>query len=498
MEIKYRILIFCLVLYLTGFSQNERPVNWCSSTYPAEMIPFLERASQDIQNNTYRAGEDYTLPVLVHIIRETDGSGGISEASVLDVFCEVRETYTDYGINLYLRDFRYINNSNFYTNSGLYSTIDLLYSEPNVINIYIHSAAANLCGVYIGSATDQQTIDEPDIIQVTLSSDCWNPRVVTHEIGHYFGLPHTFLGFEGTGLNCGVQVSSGEKVDGSNCTTAGDRICDTPPDYSAVPEWACDIDGEGCLQIDPDGVEFNPDGTNYMSYSSSDCANGFTPMQSDVIKSVIDNLRQDLYVLPLPNNLSLTIGTSSLSLPPNSAIVPYDEVYFNWTPASGASAYLLEINRVPSFSPNFVVETVIGTSNDYTSYALAPSQTYYWRVKPYNPVSTCSPFSDTGMFTTAAWTVATEEVEGIESFEVFPNCISSGQTVNVGIASDRNMNGTLELYNTKGQRIYATAIDVSAATNHFVIPSDKLTAGMYIINVDFENGRMQKKLVVGK
>ena len=52
--------------------------------------------------------------------------------------------------------------------------------------------------------------------------DLKNPYITCHEFGHYFGLEHTFT------TKYGVELP-----DGSNCETAGDRICDTPADPNA-------------------------------------------------------------------------------------------------------------------------------------------------------------------------------------------------------------------------------------------------------------------------
>ena len=52
--------------------------------------------------------------------------------------------------------------------------------------------------------------------------DLKNPYICCHEFGHYFGLEHTFT------TKYGIELP-----DGSNCETAGDRICDTPADPNA-------------------------------------------------------------------------------------------------------------------------------------------------------------------------------------------------------------------------------------------------------------------------
>jgi hypothetical protein len=83
-------------------------------------------------------------------------------------------------------------------------------------------------------------------------------RVATHEVGHYFGLFHTFEG------GCGAAGSP------PNCYTTGDRICDTNPDNS---QYTCP--GAGAMMC---GVA-EPRG-NYMDYAAMDtCMNNFTAEQ---------------------------------------------------------------------------------------------------------------------------------------------------------------------------------------------------------------------------
>lgn len=74
-----------------------------------------------------------------------------------------------------------------------------------------------------------------------------------HEMGHTFGLYHTFE--DDFGL---------ELVDQSNCTLAGDLICDTP----AMPVYffkdkSCQYKGE---EKDPNGDFYRPEIGNYMSH----------------------------------------------------------------------------------------------------------------------------------------------------------------------------------------------------------------------------------------
>lgn len=80
-------------------------------------------------------------------------------------------------------------------------------------------------------------------------------RTGTHEVGHYFGLWHTF-DYSG---NC-------DGSDTSNCLTAGDYVCDTPADNN--PDFGCPAFVNDCADTPVD----NPDQTeNYMDYGDDDC-----------------------------------------------------------------------------------------------------------------------------------------------------------------------------------------------------------------------------------
>lgn len=97
---------------------------------------------------------------------------------------------------------------------------------------------------------------------------------INHEMGHYFNLLHTF---EGNGA---------ELVNGSNCDTTGDLVCDTPGDpYVAGDPLPIYIDmNNNCRFIsgkqDANQEYYNPDVGNIMSYYN--CGpSGFTWGQFD-------------------------------------------------------------------------------------------------------------------------------------------------------------------------------------------------------------------------
>lgn len=106
----------------------------------------------------------------------------------------------------------------------------------------------------------------------TIGTSNSDGRTGTHEVGHTFGLYHTFLS---TSSNCG-----------SVCDTTGDEVCDTPPcTYSGgcsqtVNQCSNDTVGPSAFDVDSvDQIE------NYMSYNT--CQNMFSQGQQTRMRGFI-------------------------------------------------------------------------------------------------------------------------------------------------------------------------------------------------------------------
>ncbi|CAL8579385.1 hypothetical protein XPA_005135 [Xanthoria parietina] len=91
-------------------------------------------------------------------------------------------------------------------------------------------------------------------------------KTAVHEVGHWFGLLHTF------------QDNSCEK------NAAGDFIDDTAQEGSATD--GCPVGKDSC----PGREGVDPIG-NFMDYSSDVCYTGFTPMQADRITDLYRKMR---------------------------------------------------------------------------------------------------------------------------------------------------------------------------------------------------------------
>lgn len=127
------------------------------------------------------------------------------------------------------------------------------------------------------------------------TSDFW--YTIPHELGHAFGLRHTFIGSSGAG-SCPPDA---------DCAVDGDGICDTEPhEFNDV---SCPSGTNMCTGKPYAGVEHN-----MMNYTN--CFDRFTPKQKE---RVLFSLKQ--YRMGLINSLGALAPDAGL-IPPAAACVP--------------------------------------------------------------------------------------------------------------------------------------------------------------------------------
>ena len=245
------------------------------------------------------AAPDVTVPVVMHIIH-TGGSNNISDAQVQDALRVINEDYSktsrDSADVLPFFQPRFANigfkmklaqldpNGNCTTGiTRTYSTDtnigdnrvkDLIkWDQGKYLNVWV-CTSANGAGGYAylpcsGGSVDGIVIRNAQFGSIgTSGGSNLAVRSLTHEIGHYFGLPHTWGGSNTPGLP-------------SNCNL-DDGIADTPNTIGSQSSCSAPY-GTGTVltSFDPCGVLANVQ--NYMDYSS--CARMFTLGQRAVMRA---------------------------------------------------------------------------------------------------------------------------------------------------------------------------------------------------------------------
>jgi hypothetical protein len=144
--------------------------------------------------------------------------------------------------------------------------------EPtHVVNLYTCKPGQNI----LGYAYYPWTFSETDfrhgvvVLHASLPGGSAAPYnegdTVTHEVGHYLGLYHTFEGA---------------------CDDPGDYVADTPSEAS--PDYYCEAGRDSCPAVGLDPVH------NYMDYGDDLCLDNFTAGQVSRMQSSVQVYRPSL------------------------------------------------------------------------------------------------------------------------------------------------------------------------------------------------------------
>jgi len=219
---------------------------------------------------TYINRVERTLSVAVHIAEDSLGFTGYDLADLADAINKLNNDFEPIGISFEVCEINNMENFQFDDFDQQEHEDDMLamYYQVNTINIYLTDVVVRQGQEFGGYAYFP---GDKDVILIDKEYMNGDANTLVHEMGHFFGLYHTFQ-IEDTGV---------EFVNGSNCETTGDLVCDTEADPSDEPsnEDFPDCNYNGTPLADANGDFYVPPTNNFMSYYSDECRCRFTPQQ---------------------------------------------------------------------------------------------------------------------------------------------------------------------------------------------------------------------------
>ncbi|KAL0949880.1 hypothetical protein HGRIS_009913 [Hohenbuehelia grisea] len=207
--------------------------------------------------------------------------GNIDDASIHHQIKVLNNDFAPVGLSFELVDIkRTYNPSWFNLNYGDYNTeramkrtIDI--NNPAVLKIFSNVSPSRVSWAFLPDlSTPPADLDGVVLHLGSLASQNNPGHTLTHEVGHWSGLYHTF--------NRGCE--SGPE--------AGDKVADTAPHKQG--NWQCDQPVYSCGFSQPDPTD------NYMNYVYDRCRNRFTPGQ-------IERMRRQLKIF---RGITLGQGTA--------------------------------------------------------------------------------------------------------------------------------------------------------------------------------------------
>jgi hypothetical protein len=282
----YFFLIFSLLFSVAAEAQKGE----CGTRTPA--APPLVNPAWAVQQRVL-----YTSPLLmkvfVRVIANDDGTQRAAEdTSIMKQLENMRQFYAAHDICFILAGIEQLNSTDLNTHNADTEEGELTaFLIPGLLNIFIHRTLFDNKGSLNGIA-----YDIPNYYLSVVSSainetgsNVGNRSTTAHEMGHCFGLLHTFE------TNYGVE-NIRRSAPCVNCFSAGDLLCDTEADpHSDTYNTATEI--TNCVFSDPNTtqtcngsqLQYRMNPRNLMAYGVRSCRDLFTDGQGGRARSFINN-----------------------------------------------------------------------------------------------------------------------------------------------------------------------------------------------------------------
>ena len=472
------ITLLCSVMSAHAQSNEISQLGCATVTTDAEIKEVYEYVQQKTAYKT-TAGVD-TIPLTIHIVGTDNGAGRYQLDYLFRVICELNDRYAPVDFYFYIKwPIRYINDNSYYEHN--FSSGYWMMNSNNVgntVNVYFVKDPSGACGYY-----------SPGGDAVAIKNTCSAPASTTlvHELGHYFGLPHTFYGWENGGT-----PSNPEKVTRSglsaNCSSAGDVFCVTDADYLS-DRWNCPYKGN---KFDLNGDKYHPDSSMYMSYATDACMTRFSNQQIGRMQTKLNSSYQSLLNSNPP-------AYSNMSTP--NILYPSDSIHSNftkviWNKVPGADMYHVKISqKVPAVVRQ---DTVVADTVFDIYYNMVANNNYVVQIAPLTGVNVCRSkmvIKDYVYTTNTTPLTLSDFAPYGSTIRVSPNPVYGN---NLKIFLDAMPSGTYtaRMVSINGQTIASQTLYNAMGNLTINLPLETVPAGLYFVQIQGQAKNWIQKVTV--
>jgi len=287
-SLKKTLLILLASCFFSGYAQvNSNTNSGCAAVMPANYFK-LRNSVASTQNMVSTLKHDLCInkkfSIVFYIIADSLGNPGVTQANLDTCISILNRTFRRICVSFMNCSTVVIPHHPF--NRWSKDTIDPVVTKnwyaENTINFYV---PATILGEAAGYAYFPGGRDVIVVEKASVTSTA----VPIHEMGHFFGLPHTFA--EITTTN--AATPSAELVARTNCYTNGDGFCDTEADcypFNHVASAPCEHQAGA---QDSNSEYYTPPLDNFMTYFKCRCR--FTQEQYNFMANIILTARSYLH-----------------------------------------------------------------------------------------------------------------------------------------------------------------------------------------------------------
>jgi hypothetical protein len=462
--------LFIALFILSGYGAVAQVnTGGCGTVTPQSEV---EKIYDFVQHNpaTYAkttAGILDSIPLSIHIVGNDAGGGYYQLSELFPLICQLNTRYAPVNFHFYIQwPIEYINSSAYYAHDfGVGGTMMYQHNVANTANVYFVQDPAGNCGYYsyYGDA-------------VAIGKNCAgnNSTTLTHELGHYFSLPHTFNGWENGNVPSNPEAVRRSGA-GTNCNSAGDGFCDTYADYIST-RWSC----PGPVnKTDIYGDPYHLDSSMYMSYSADPCQSRFSPQQIARMQYNLHSSRQ---------SFTGAINPRPVALDSARVIYPFDTLFANgkkatWHRVPGADYYYVRLSY--PLAPGLALQGTL-TKDTFMNitYNFDDGDVFLLDVQPVNAHDVCLGHGITKSFTYAdrygnlgLGNAAAQP--GV--LKVYPNPVKAGGELRVSFGSLPTGNYSLSLSSVAGQQVLRQDYFWSGGNGELKLGTRDLSEGIYFL-----------------